>query len=129
MESIREAQKKYCSRALIISIFICCSCILINQVPAGKGILLGTLFSIINFFIIGETLPQRLGLSKKKTFLKAFSSIWLRYIILAIPVVAAIKSDQFNLFGVISGLFTIQIVILSEHLYLHVISIQRKRFN
>ena len=61
MESIREIQKKYCTRAITAAIFIGLFFIVAGQKPIGKGLILGTIFSIINFIIMGETLPHRIG--------------------------------------------------------------------
>ncbi len=116
MDEIRQTQKKYCSRALIFSIFISFACILAGQPAIGKGLLLGTLFSILNFILMGQSLTQLIGKTKKRTLALAIGSIYFRYIILAVPLVISIKYDKYNLFAVIAGLFSVQIVILSEHL-------------
>lgn len=82
----------------------------------GKGFLLGTLFSIINFILMGQTIPLQLMKSKRKTFAISLSSIFLRYFILAIPLFVAIRSDRFNLYATIIGIFSIQIMILLDQL-------------
>lgn len=127
MESIRQTQKKYCSRALTLSIIICVFCIAGNQIAVGKGLILGTVFSILNFILMGEALPHRLGKSKKKTFIISIGSIYFRYLILAIPIVIAIKFDQFNLFSAIAGIFAVQIVILGDHLLTFIATMRRKK--
>ena len=94
--------------------------ILAGQKPMGKGLILGTLFSVVNFALMGELIPLQLGHSKPKTYLFSFGSIVIRYALLALPLLVAIKFEQFNLWTVICGVFMIQIVILADHL--------RKRF-
>ncbi len=116
MDEIRQTQKKYCSRVLIFSIFISFACILAGQPAIGKGLLLGTLFSILNFILMGQSLPQLIGKTKKKTLVIAIGSIYFRYIVLAVPLVISIKYDNYNLFAVIPGLFSVQIAILANHL-------------
>jgi CDP-diglyceride synthetase len=116
METIRATQKKYCTGAMTLSIIVCLFCILAGWIPVGKGLVLGTMFSILNFILMGETLPYRLGRSKKKTFFTALGSIYFRYVILAIPLVVAIKFEQFSLFSVIVGIFAVQVVLLADHL-------------
>ena len=128
MESVRQAEKKYCSRAIIIAIFIGFFCILADRKPVGKGLILGALFSVINFVLIGETLPMRVGKAKGKTFLIALGSIFFRYVLMAIPLILAIKFEQFNLFAAIVGIFLVQIVILADHLYRLIFSTSRKQF-
>ena len=120
METIKQIQKKYCSRALIISILIRLVCILAGQPAIGKGLLLGTLFSILNFVLMGQALPRTIGQSKKKTLLISIGSIYFRYIVLAVPVVIAIKFENYNLFAAILGLFSVQVVILSEHFFAYI---------
>ena len=116
MEAVRETQKKFGSRAMLVAIALGFILILAGFKPEGKGLVLGTLFSILNFVLIGEFLPMRLGRSKRQTFLFSLSSIFIRYIIMAIPLVAALCYEQFSLVGVIAGLFMIQIVIVIESL-------------
>ena len=121
MESIRQTQKKYGSRTMMVAIMGGLVFILAGQQPIGKGLVLGSIFSVINFVLIGETLPMRLGKSKGKTFSVALGSIFFRYVILAIPMVVAIKFEQFNIFATILGVFMIQLIILSDHLIAGVI--------
>jgi len=115
METVRETQKKYCSRAMMMSIFISLVFFLLGQKPMGKGLILGTLFSVVNFVLMGETLPLRIGKEKGKTFLISLGSIFFRYILLAIPVVIAVKYEAYNIYTVVAGLFAVQFIIIIEH--------------
>jgi len=128
MEQLRQTQKRYCSAAIAVAIFAGLFFILAGQKPIGKALILGTVFSIANFILIGETLPFRIGKSKGKTFFISLGSIYFRYIILAIPLIMAIKLEQFNLFAVIFGIFLIQIVIMADHFYNYISSARRKQF-
>jgi hypothetical protein len=127
METLRQIQKKYCSTAITVAIFGGLIFILAGQKPIGKGLVLGSVFSIVNFILMGETLPLRIGKSKGKNFMLALGSIYFRYIILAIPLIMAIKFDQLNLFAAIVGIFLVQIVILGDHLYQYISLACRKR--
>jgi len=115
MEALRQTQKKYSSRTITAAIFAGFFLILIGQKAMGKGLILGTVFGIVNFILMGETLPLRLGKSKNKTYLFSFGSIFFRYIIIAVPLVMAIKLEQYNLFSTMIGIFLIQFFILAEH--------------
>lgn len=128
MEGVRQAQKRYCSTAITVAIFAGFLFILAGQEPVGKGLILGTVFSIVNFILMGETLPHRIGKSKGKTFLVALGSIYFRYIILAIPLIMAIKFDQFDLFAVIIGIFLVQLFIIFDHLFSYISSTRRKQY-
>ena len=116
MESIRQTQKKYCSQAMLAAIVTGLVFILVGQKPMGKGLILGTLFSVVNFILMGELIPLQLGQTRPKTYLIAFGSIAIRYGLLALPLLVALKFDQFSLWTVIWGVFMIQIVILVEHI-------------
>ncbi|MBW2593938.1 MAG: ATP synthase subunit I [Deltaproteobacteria bacterium] len=116
MKQIRQLQKKYCSRAIIIAIIAGFCFILAGYRPLGKGLVFGALFSIFNFILMGETLPMRINKTRNMTLLLALGSIFFRYGLMAIPLVLAIKLDQFNLFATIAGLFLVQAVILGDHL-------------
>ncbi|WP_373497832.1 ATP synthase subunit I [Desulfococcus sp.] len=117
MNSIRQTQKKYCSRALITAIIIGFVLILAAQKPIAKGLIIGTFASILNFILIGETLPGRIRQSsKKKTFIFSLGSIFLRFALMAVPLVVAIRSEDYNLFAVAAGLFMVQVMILVDHI-------------
>ncbi len=116
MESIRQTQKKYCSQAMAAAIIAGLIFIVAGQKPMGKGLILGTLFSVVNFVLMGELIPLQLGHSKSKTYLISFGSIIIRYGLLTLPLLVALKFEQFNLWAIICGVFMIQIVILVDHL-------------
>lgn len=117
MNAIRETQKKYCSRALTTAILIGFIFILAAQKPIAKGLIIGTFASILNFILIGETLPGRLRQSSKnKAFAFSLGSIFLRFALMAVPLVIAIKSEGYNLFAVAGGLFMVQAMILVDHI-------------
>ena len=115
MEALRQTQKKYCSRAITAAIFVGFFLILIGHSPIGKGLILGTIFSIVNFIIMGETIPLQLNKTKGKTFLFSIGSICFRYLILAVPLIMALKLEQFNIFSVVVGIFSVQIFILADN--------------
>jgi hypothetical protein len=127
MEAIRQTQKKYGSRAMMVAIIAGILLVLIGHQPIGKGLVLGAIFSVVNFVLMGETLPLRLGKSKRRTVTLALGSMMFRYVILAIPLVVAIKFDQFNVFATILGIFMIQLVILGDHLFTGIFPNLRKQ--
>jgi hypothetical protein len=112
VKEIRETQKKYCSLALVVAIILGFFLIIAGQSSVGKGLILGTLFSSINFALMGEVLPHKVGKSRGKTYLISLGSIISRYVLLAVPIVLGIKfPDRFNLITVIIGIFMVQLVI------------------
>ena len=101
---------------MVIAIGIGFCLILMGFKPIAKGLVLGCVFSIVNFVLIGEALPMRMGRSGRSAFVISLSSILFRYLLMAIPLVAAIKFPQFNVFDVIPGLFMVQLVILADQI-------------
>jgi predicted lysophospholipase L1 biosynthesis ABC-type transport system permease subunit len=116
MEAIKQTQKKYGTRAMTLAIVLALGLIIMGEKAAGKGLVLGALFSVINFVLIGSTLPQTVGREKRTAIFISFASLLLRYTLLAIPLILAIKLDQFNIITVIVGIFMIQLIILLDRL-------------
>jgi len=115
MDAVKQAQKKYTTLALTFSIGVGIVFILMGHKPLGKGLILGAIFSVLNFILMGKSIALRFGRSKAKTFSISMGSIIIRYLLLAIPLIAAVKYEQFNLVAAILGIFMIQLVILAEH--------------
>jgi len=122
MESVKDTQKKYGSLAVTAAIFIGLVMILAGYKPVGKGLILGSLFSVINFVLMGETLPVRMGKSRRQAIFLSLGSILFRYFLMAIPLWLAIKMDQFSLIASICGLFMVQLMILADHLVVAIFS-------
>jgi hypothetical protein len=128
VKEIRETQKKYCSLSLVTAIIVGFFLIIAGQSTVGKGLILGTLFSSINFALMGEVLPHKVGKSRGKTYLVAVGSIISRYLLLAVPIVLCIRSpERFNLFAVIIGIFMVQLVILLDYLKSAILLTRRKK--
>ena len=83
---------------------------------AGKGLVLGSLFSILNFVLLGETLPLRLGRTRNAAIAVSFGSIGFRYAILAVPLVLAIRYEAFHPAATVVGMFMVQVVIMADHI-------------
>jgi hypothetical protein len=101
---------------MMVAIVVAFILILAGLKPAGKGLVLGTIFSVINFVLIGHMIPLKLSQTKGKAFMRALGSIFFRYALLATPLIISIKFDQFDLPAAIFGIFMIQFVILVDHL-------------
>lgn len=127
MEAIRQTQKKYTTRAMAVGICIALILIFAGYRALGKGLMLGVVFSVINFVLIGETLPLRAGKSRKQATAFSLASILLRYAIMALPLVIAAKVNSFHFAATAVGLFMVQLVILSEHVWKMIPLIHHKR--
>ena len=126
IESVREAQKRYCSRAIIAAILIGLLFILWNQPSVGKGLILGTLFSVFNFVLMGETLPSKIGKTKGRAAFISLLWILARYGLMVIPLAVGLKYQQFNFPAVICGLFLVQLMILGEQIVLSIFFSRQK---
>lgn len=100
---------------MTIAVAVAIVCFILAFKPLGKGFILGAFFSITNFIIMGETLPMRIGHSRRRSTGISLVSIFSRYALMAIPLALSIKLNQFNIAATICGLFIVQLVILAEH--------------
>jgi hypothetical protein len=126
--AVKATQKKYCSRAILAAIIFGLPFILGGYAPIGKGLILGTIFSIINFILIAETLPMKISAaSRKRQFTVSLGSIGLRFGLLAVPIICAIKLDQVELVTTIIGIFMVQMVIVADHSMKFIVSARKKR--
>ena len=127
MDAVKQAQKKYTTLALTLSIGVGLLFILMGHKPVGKGLILGAIFSVLNFILMGKSIALKFGRSKAKTFSLSMGSIIIRYFLLAIPLLAAVKYEQFNLVAAILGIFMIQLVILAEHVLTLIPAMRKKQ--
>ena len=107
--------------AIVISLVL----IIAGHKDLGKGLVLGTIFSVLNFIVMAEAIPLRLGKAKGKTYGWSLISVCFRYVLLAIPLVVAIKMEQIHLLSTVLGIFMIQLVILADNFF-HLTSSTRK---
>ena len=111
-----RAQRRICSHAIVASLVVASVFILANADAVAKGLLLGTLFSIANFLLLGMSIPMTLGKTRVRASLVALTSLLLRYGLLSIPMVVGVRSDAFSFVAVVAGIFSIQIVTMIEYL-------------
>ena len=115
-EEVKRAQKKFCSWALTSAIMVAFVFLILDEKPIAKGLIMGTLFSIVNFVLLGRSIPLALGQSVGRARVVGLASILARYAVLAIPLVVGIKSDAFNFVAVVVGIFAVQIVTLVDYI-------------
>lgn len=113
---VRELQKRICSWALSGALILAAVFLIFAQKAVAKGLVLGTCFSILNFMLLGRSIPLLLGRSRAKAGVVGFGSMLTRYGVLAVPIVIGVKWATFDLVAVIIGVFAVQIMILLDHL-------------
>lgn len=126
---IRTVEKRYSSVALTLAVFFGVILILADMKSLGKGLILGTLFSALNFILMGETITRRITACRKEASVRAGISLLLRYVLLAIPLILAIKFPSYHLATTIAGLFMIQILILAHHTGRAIYESKRKKLD
>ncbi len=114
----REAQKKYGSRAMVAAIFVGGGLILAGHPTLGKGLIAGALFSVLNFILIAESLPHKIGKSRRKASAVSMGWILLRFALMAVPLILALRFHLFHPLAAAIGLFFVQIAILFDHFVL-----------
>ena len=76
---------------------------------------LGGVFSAVNFALMGQAIRFRLSDNRKAATRRSLFFLLLRYALLAVPLVLALQSDRFNFPATAVGLFMVQLVIMIEH--------------
>jgi len=127
-EEVKKTQKFYCNRAMFYAISAAFILIIFGEKAIGKGVVLGALFSVFNFVIMGLLLERQItGANKRfRAGSMALLSIFLRFAILAIPLVISLKTESINFFGTAAGIFMIQFTILFNNLVVKRLSNIRK---
>lgn len=116
---VRELQKNYGTKAMALAIGIGLIFLIIGYKPVCRGVVLGAFFSTVNFVLMAYSFHSKIRPDRKKASLAALFNILFRYTFMAIPLFVAIKFPRFDLMATIAGLFMVQAVILTDHIYRH----------
>ena len=117
-EPFRRIQRRTITFVLTVSVVMGGLLLLSGFNAQAKGLLLGSLFSVLNFFLMAVFLPMRMGYGRSKSSLISLASLYLRFALLAIPLIVAAKYAQFALTATSLGLFMVQIVLIIDQLWL-----------
>lgn len=115
---LHAIQKRYPSTALITALIVGAPLMIAGYTSLGKGLILGTLFSMINFLLMALALPYRLKQGRGKSVLIALTSIYCRFALMAIPLIYAAKHREIAFSTVAVGLFMIPLMIVGEQIWL-----------
>jgi hypothetical protein len=122
MELLHQVQKKFGSRAMVTAVIVGMVFILAGQKPIAKGLVLGSIFSVINFVLIGEILPLIISVSRKRSVLFSFVSMLFRFLLLSTPLILSLKLESLNFIAAAMGIFMVQILIMGDHLLKLIVS-------
>jgi len=114
MEPVRELRRKYCPPALFIAILIAVILVFAGYRDMARGLVLGTLFSIVNFVLMGLSLQRRMQKTRRASTVVSFLLILVRFGVLMVPLLASIYYDRFHIVTTIAGLFMVQAVMLAD---------------
>lgn len=114
-DEVGQLQKRVCRRAMVFSIMAAVVLLFLGQKAIAKGLVLGTVFSVINFILLGKSLPRVLDRSRKGSTMMGLLSILTRYVLLAVPMIIAVKSASFDFIAVVVGIFSVQIMVMLDH--------------
>ncbi len=84
----------------------------------ARGLILGGLFSVINFSVMAYILPHQVGYQRKRATVVACASLFGRLLLLAVPIAVGFYSERFNMVATIIGLFTIPLFLLVDRVVL-----------
>lgn len=112
---VRELQKRYGTKAMALAIGISLVFLVLGYKAVCRGLVLGALFSTINFVLMAQTLQMKVRSERSRASLSALGNILFRYAFMAVPLFLAIKFPKFDLVATVVGLFMVQAVILTDH--------------
>lgn len=118
MEATKPLQRRYVSATLVTAVVCGLGLHIGGYTAAGRGLVLGSLFSSANFALLGLSLNFKLTKSlrgPRRLFALSLGSILGRYLLLAAPIVMAVRLAHFDLPATIAGLFLVQICIMSDY--------------
>lgn len=114
--TIHDTPKRYGTQAMTLAIAASLVFLICGQKAICRGLILGALFSTINFVLMAHTLQSKIRGERKSAALAALGNILFRFMFMAIPLYVAITLPRFDLVATIVGLFMIQSVILFDHI-------------
>lgn len=114
MESIRQLQRRYCGGTLTVAVVLGIGCYLAGWPAMTRGIIVGSLFSILNFILLGKTMTRKLTDQRRGGALLTLVAQLGRYLLWAVPVIIAVKLPPVDLPATIAGLFMVPICIVMD---------------
>jgi hypothetical protein len=82
-----------------------------------RGLIVGSLFSALNFALLGKTMARKLADPRRGGGLVTLVAQLGRYLLWAVPVVVAVKLPPVDLPATIAGLFMVPIFIIADSVF------------
>ena len=122
---VLELQKRTCSWALGSALVIAAVFLVLSERALAKGLVLGTCFSILNFLLLGRSIPMVLGHGRGKASMIGLASTLTRFALLAVPLIIATQSVSFHFVAVVMGIFAVQIVTLVDYIVIRPLTVEK----
>lgn len=119
MKETAELQIKIIKIDLVIlSILIIISFVFFeNAMMWVKGYIFGGLIGILNFMQLAKTMEKSVTMHPAKARSYASVHYFIRYAVVAVVIIVALKADYLNALAVIIGLLLIKFIILFTNLF------------
>lgn len=103
---------------IVLSIMIITSFIFFeNPMIWVKGYIFGGLIGILNFMQLARTMEKAVTMNPGSAQSYASINYFVRFVIMAVVIVVALKADYINALAVIIGLLMIKFIILFTNLF------------
>lgn len=122
---VLDLQKRTCSWALGAALVIAVLLLVFGERALAKGLVLGTCFSILNFLLLGKSIPMLLGHGRGKASVIGLASVLIRFALMAVPLIIAVQSASFHFVAVVVGIFAVQIVTLIDYIVIRPLSVEK----
>lgn len=117
MEKFLSFKKTIVFQILVTAVLVSAAAVFLGFVSVAKGFALGSIFSLVNFLIMAQQAPKRLGKKTGRAGWENFLSLLLRLTVLGLPLFLAIRFSAFNLIATVIGIFNLQFSILLYGLF------------
>jgi len=117
MEQLGSFKKTIVFQILVTAVLVSAAAVFLGFVSVAKGFALGSIFSLVNFLIMVQQAPKRLGKKTGRAGWENFMGLLLRMIILGLPLFLAIRFPAFNLIATVVGIFNLQLSIFLYGLF------------
>ena len=117
MESIKQLQRRYCGGALTLAVALSAGCYLAGWPAMTRGLIVGSLFSALNFALLGKTMVRKLTDPRRGGGLITLAAQLGRYLLWAVPVIIAVKLPPVDLPATIAGLFMVPLFIIADSVF------------
>lgn len=120
MEAIDTLRRRYGGGALAAAAALGILAYLGGWPAVARGLVLGSLFSALNFHLLGKTLAKNMATTQGRAMRVLRIARAGRILLLGVPLVLAVKLPALDLPATVAGLFMVPMAILLDAAVQHV---------